>query len=222
MMKVIRSALAVLLLATVACSPGSTAPTATPEVEGPPPAQEPTATEGSPTAAPTGAGPSLRAEGSVEFVAQAQAAFDLLAQCAPDALATVDRYMDLVQESDRSGMLVEQRIFLASEVTAFAPGYQPASQVFWFAGAIVHDSRHVYQAEQGMTTNWDAMSLDERKAIEEDARGVQIEAMRACLPFVEPEPVRTQATGLVNYLQGMQDGTIPCDYCEVEWANRDW
>ena len=218
----IRISYVALLLATLACASRLTAPTATPEVEGPPPAQEPTVSEDSPTAASTGAGPSLRAEGSIEFVAQAQAAFDLLALCAPDALATVDRYMDLVQESDRSGMRVDQRIFLASDVTAFAPGYQPASQVFWFAGAMVHDSRHVYQAEHGMTTNWDALSLDERRAIEEDARGVQIEAMRACLPFVEPEPVRTQATGLVNYLQGMQDGTIPCDYCEVEWANRDW
>lgn len=222
MRPLMRKALGMILLVSKACSPLGAAPTATPEIEGPPPTQEPTATEISPSPVPTDAGPSLRAEGSEVFVAQAQAAFDLLAECAPEAYETVDAYIDLVQESDRSGMLVEQRIFLASEVTAFAPGYQPASQVFWFAGAMVHDARHVYQAEQGMTTNWDAMPLEERKAIEEDARGVQIEAMLACVPLVEPEMVRTQATRLVDYLQDMQDGTIPCDYCEIEWANRDW
>lgn len=146
----------------------------------------------------------------------------MLAACAPDAYETVDAYMDLVQESDRSGMLVEDRTFLASEITAFAPGYQPASQVFWFAGSMVHDARHVYQHEIGMTTSWDSMTLPERQAIEDEARGIQIEAMRAYLPTVEPEAVRNQATGMVNYLQGMQDGTIPFDYCEIEWANRDW
>lgn len=221
-MNSIRGALTILLLATVACSPGAPAPTPTSEIEGPPPPQEATATVVSPSPAPTEVGPLLEAEGSAEFVAQAQAAFDMLAECSPEAYETVDAYIDLVQESDRSGMLVEERTFLASEITAFAPGYQPASQVFWFAGAMVHDARHVYQHEIGMTTSWDSMTLEERVEIEDDARGVQIEAMRACLPFVEPEAVRTQAAGLVNYLQGMQDGTAPCDYCEVEWANRDW
>jgi hypothetical protein len=173
------------------------------------------------TATITTDGSGIELDGPDEFVVQAQSALDLLAVCDPAALATVDTQLEAIVYSDRSGMDVDRGAFLASDTTAFAPGYPPEAQVFWFAGAIVHDAHHRQQAANGATTNWDQLSLQERQAIEHDARAVQLEAMENCLDEV-PEADQSQATGMINYLTGMQTGEIPCDYCEVEWADRDW
>jgi len=79
--------------------------------------------------------------GSDVFVTQTNAALDLLQQCAPEALATADQFLDAIQESDRSGMEVETDTFLVSLTTAFAPDYSLPAQVFWYAGSIIHDAR---------------------------------------------------------------------------------
>jgi hypothetical protein len=214
-----------VVLASAACSPfAGPRPASAGDVEGPVPETQPSATDAFPSAVPASdnpSGPSLRAEGSAEYVARAQAAFALLAACAPEALTTVDQYIDVVLQSERSGMLADEKMFLASDTTAFAPGLPASAQVFWFAGAMVHDARHAYQREMGVTISWDSMTIEERMLIEDDARAVQIEVMRACLPFIDPASA-DQGLRLLDYLQGMQDGTIPCDYCAVEWSSRDW
>ncbi len=159
--------------------------------------------------------------GSDDFVAQTNAALDLLQRCAPDALLTADEYLVAIQESDRSGMEVESGTFLASLSTAFAPDYSLPAQVFWYAGSIVHDARHTWQSMNGMTTDWSILTLEEREAIEADARSVQIAALERCVDFVGPS-ARTEVDWMLQYLVDMQNGVIPCDYCEVEWADRDW
>jgi hypothetical protein len=159
--------------------------------------------------------------GSDAFTAQAEAALALLAACAPDALAEADVYLVDIVESDRSGMDVQAGTFLASEITAFAPGYSQPAQVFWFGGSIIHDARHRWQSENGISTNWDALSLAEREEIEADARGVQIEALQQCLSVVEAS-AQAEAEYMLQYLTDMQAGLIPCDYCEVEWEGRNW
>ena len=63
--------------------------------------------------------------------------------------------------------------------------------------------------------------MSEREAIEADARGVQIAALELCLDFVDPG-ARTEVEWMLQHLVDMQNGIIPCDYCEVEWADRDW
>jgi hypothetical protein len=145
----------------------------------------------------------------------------LLTGCAPDALATADTYVDTILESDRSGMDVYTRTYNVSESTAFAPGYSAEVQVWWLAGTIIHDSRHQWQADNGIDTNWDALTLEEREAIEQDARGVQITAMDICLGQVSDKN-RYQAESLLTYLKDMQSGLIPCDYCAVDWSDRNW
>lgn len=178
-----------------------------------------------PTAAPTATQPSdgsgIDIDGPPQFTEQAQAALDLLAGCDPEALAVADQHLEAIVHSDRSGIDVSAGVFMASDTTAFAPGYPERAQVFWFAGAIVHDAHHRWQAQNGMTTNWDEMTLEQRQQIEHDARGVQIEALEQCLPQI-PQQDRSHAEGMLSYLTGMQDGSIPCDYCETEWAERDW
>lgn len=159
--------------------------------------------------------------GSDEFVAQTYTAFDLLQQCAPEALATADEFLDAIQESDRSGMEVDTGTFLASLSIAFAPDYSLPAQVYWYAGSIVHDARHRWQSQNGMTTNWGILTLPEREAIEADARSVQIAALELCVDFVDPS-ARSEVGWMLQYLVDMQNGVIPCDYCEVEWADRDW
>jgi hypothetical protein len=159
--------------------------------------------------------------GSEDFIAQTNAALELLQRCAPDALETADEYLNAIRESDRSGMEVESGTFLASLSTAFAPDYSLPAQVFWYAGSIVHDARHSWQSKSGMTTDWSILTLEERKAIEADARGVQIAALELCVDFVGPS-ARPEVDGMLQYLLDMQNGVIPCDYCEVEWGDRDW
>lgn len=159
--------------------------------------------------------------GSEAFVDQTNAALGLLERCAPDALTVADEYLDFIRESDRSGMEVESGTFLASLSTAFPPDYSLPAQVFWYAGSIVHDARHNWQSKNGMTTDWGILTLAEREAIEADARSIQITALGACVDFVDPS-ARSEVEWMLQYLIDMQNGVIPCDYCEVEWADRDW
>jgi hypothetical protein len=159
--------------------------------------------------------------GSDAFVTQTNAVFDLLQRCAPDALVIADEYLDAIHESDRSGMEVESGTFLVSLSIAFAPDYSLPAQMFWYAGSMVHDARHNWQSKNGMTTDWSILTLEEREAIEADARGVQIAALEQCVDFVDPS-ARAEVDGMLQYLIDMQNGVIPCDYCEVEWVDRDW
>lgn len=193
--------------------PPSAAPTASPS---PPATSAPR-----PSRTPQFAGIDIRVLGSEAFIAQTLAAFELLQQCAPEALATADEFLDAIQESDRSGMMVESGTFLASLSIAFAPNYSLPAQVFWYAGSIVHDARHNWQSKNGMTTNWSILTISEREAIEADARGVQIAALELCVDFVAPS-ARSEVEWMLQHLVDMQNGVIPCDYCEVEWADRDW
>lgn len=181
----------------------------------------PTSAPASATPAGTPDGSGIEIQGPKEFIEQAQAALDLLATCDPAALAEVDTQLEAIVHSDRSGMDVSGGAFLASNSTAFAPGYSQTAQIFWFAGAMVHDAHHRQQAANGVTTDWDQLNLEERQAIEHDARAVQIEAMESCQEQVA-ESDQPQVKGMISYLAGMQTGEIPCDYCEVEWADRDW
>jgi len=220
-----------LLLAALACGAVERTESTLPPVSAPPSASAAptdakipasaggTATPGSGDGSPQG--PAISLLGSATFVGQAQAALELLASCAPEAVQTVDRHMNAIQESERSGMLVDTGIFLASSTTAFAPGYPPAAQVYWFAGAIVHDAQHSEQKAQGVIVDWSALSLPEREVIEADARGVQIEVLEDCLGALSA-PDQASARYMLAYLQDMQAGVIPCDYCAVEWENRDW
>jgi hypothetical protein len=221
----------ILLLLIVSCAfvdgllatPTQPAPTPTATL---PPSPTPTASP-FPTAtstlepSPIPEAIAILVSGSDAFVTQTNAALDLLQQCAPVALATADQFLDAIQESDRSGMEVETDTFLASLTTAFAPDYSLPAQVFWYAGSIIHDARHSWQSDTGMTTNWSILTLSEREAIEADARGVQIAALELCVDFVEASALN-EIEWMVQYLVDMQTGVIPCDYCEVEWADRDW
>jgi hypothetical protein len=197
----------------------ATQPAPTPTVSPPPSATATITPEPSPT--PMDLALDIQIIGSEAFVDQTIAALDLLERCAPDALIVADEYLDAIQESDRSGMEVESGTFLASLSIAFAPDYSLPAQVFWYAGSIVHDARHNWQSKNGMTTNWSILTLEEREAIEADARGVQIAVLERCVDFVDPS-ARSEVEWMLQYLVDMQNGVIPCDYCEVEWADRDW
>ncbi len=216
-----------LLPAGVACAPvGRTGPATSTTSRPAAPTSAGIPTRAGATATPQSAdrparGPAISLQGSAAFVAQAQAALELLASCAPEALQTVDRHMNAIREFERSGMLVDTGIFLASSTTAFAPGYPPGAQGYWFAGAIVHDAHHSEQKAQGIIVDWSVLSLPERETIEADARGVQIAVLEECFDELSA-PDQASARYMLTYLQDMQAGLIPCDYCAVEWENRDW
>ncbi len=215
-------------LAPTATPTRTASPTGTPSATPIPTAvvaATPTRPPASATATPTATGAAAREfqialSGSDAFVARSGQALNFLNGCAPQYLAAVQQYIGSIQQSSRSGMEVGTGVFMASDVTAFAPGYSAAAQVFWYAGAIVHDARHRWQARQGTPTDWNT-SLAQRQAIEQDARGVQIAALQLCRGQV-PLPARNEADYMLKYLTDMQSGVRPCDYCEVEWQNRNW
>lgn len=159
--------------------------------------------------------------GGDAFIVQTRAALNLLAECAPDALVEADENLYEIREFNRSGMEVDTSTFLASNTTAFAPGYTRAVQIFWYAGTIVHDAHHRAQEQSGVDTNWGNLTNDEREALEADARGIQIAALQQCLPFVQ-KASRSQAEYMIKYLTDMQSGLSDCDYCKIEWENRNW
>jgi hypothetical protein len=160
-------------------------------------------------------------QGSSAFINQANAALDQLTICAPDQLKIADKFITSIIESDRSGMEVDDGSFLASDTTAFAPGYSAALQVFWFAGTIVHDAHHSWQHENGINTDWESLNDTQRAAIETDARIVQIKVLKGCVNSL-PKSVRYQSDTMIQYLQDMQDNPSTCSYCGVEWENRSW
>lgn len=224
-------AVTLVLVLALACNtpvPSQVAPpTATPTTTAPPTmARTPDPPDpDTPTPDPYGGtllpGVDISAFGSDAFLAQTEEALRFLQGCAPDALAFADEYVSSIVESGRSGMMVNQGTFLASETTAFAPGYSAPAQVFWYGGTLVHDARHRWQSQSGTPTDWDNLTLEQREAIEADARAVQIDALEKCLDDL-PEDAQAEGQYLIQYLVDMQDGVIPCDYCEVEWADRDW
>ncbi|MFQ5943558.1 MAG: hypothetical protein ACE5JF_08400, partial [Anaerolineales bacterium] len=150
--------------------------------------------------------------GSATFVSQTENALALLASCAPVALQTADSLLEGIQESERSGMLVGEGVFLASETTAFAPGYSEQAQLYWFAGAIVHDAHHRAQSQQGRTTNWAALTLEERETLEFEAREVQINVLDQCSAEL-PASTQGERSFMLQYLTDMQAGITECDYC---------
>jgi len=163
----------------------------------------------------------IEIRGSGAFVVQTRAALNLLSQCDPDALLKVDTYLDRIQEYNRSGMEIESNTFLASNTTAFAPSYSREAQVFWYAGTIVHDAHHNWQSAHGRNTDWGSLSLEERDALESDARAIQIETLKRCKPYLKSAAQR-EAEVMINYLINMQENPQNCDYCKVEWGDRGW
>jgi hypothetical protein len=206
-------------------TPSTATPTSSPQPSGTP--TQPASTQTASSSVPLPGTPASVSSvdigiiGSDEFVSQTNRALSLLAVCAPNDLAIADGFLNAIEESDRSGMLVDHGVFLASHITAFAPGYSDDSQVFWYAGSIIHDAHHRSQAEQGMTTNWSAMSLEEREALEWDARAVQVAVLKKCGPTL-PADIEWEWAFLLKYLTDMQDGITPCDYCDTEWESRNW
>jgi len=81
--------------------------------------------------------------GDDEFVTQAQAALDLLAQQSPETYDEVASRIDTIESvTAGSGMDVFTKTFKGGDVTAYAPGYGPEDQLLWLAGTIVHDACH--------------------------------------------------------------------------------
>ncbi len=177
--------------------------------------------DASPGITPTPYEAKIAISGEADFVNQTRAAIQMLAKCAPEDLETADTYIESIREFNRSGMEVDTGTFLSSNTTAFAPGYSRDAQIFWYAGSIVHDARHRWQSQNGMVTDWGILNQEQREQIESDARAVQIEALQQCLPLV-PKASREQAQYMLKYLTDMQEGITDCDYCKVEWANRNW
>lgn len=164
---------------------------------------------------------SIELRGNNRFISQTRSALNLLAQCDEQAFLMVDENIDVIMEYNRSGMEVQSNTFLASNTTAYAPGYSREAQVFWYAGTMVHDAYHNLQDAQGINTDWGNLTIEQREALELAAIAVQVSTLERCLPFLK-NSTQKEGEKMLSYLKSMRDGNTTCNYCTVGWEDRSW
>jgi hypothetical protein len=202
--------------ATQASVPTATAPAVaeTPATPTPQPtAPAPTATAVPPTetaptlvpdAAPTTAA-QFQIEGPPEFVAWTEEALQLLRTEAPEWYEQVAASIRTFRSVPAgSGMDVFDKVYLVGEVTAYAPGFPPASQLIWYAGTIVHDSCHSERYDDGLVY------------LGKEGETACLMDQKAALLLIDTD------TYFSDYVQSLIDGAA--DPANAYWtnANRHW
>jgi len=157
--------------------------------------------------------------GTYSFVVQTQSALDFLSECSPDTFAEIPRYIHLVVEFSKSGISPRYKVFSASKKTAFAPGRSQPVQLFWYAGAIVHDARHGWQYHNGLNIkSWDEKTVAEREIFEKDAISTTIPVLQQCTRYV-PQFAQHEIADMLEQMIAKQN---TCDYCNISWMDRNW
>lgn len=142
--------------------------------------------------------------GDERFVAQADAALELLVTEAPGAYAEVLLHISTVESVPAgSGMDVFTKTFRVGDETAFAPGYEEADQVVWLAGTIVHDACHSRLYTDGEVY----IGRDAELACLQD----QLEALLVLSGFA-----------FENYVQSLVDGVDDPENAYWTDDNRHW
>lgn len=79
----------------------------------------------------------IRISGDKEYVTQVKASLELINRSAPEEFANIRRYVGIIEQNERSGMLAyaEPPKYQMSKVTAFY-------SLTWCAGTIAHDAHH--------------------------------------------------------------------------------
>jgi len=168
-----------------------------------------TAVQASPTTAP---GPSPTPEpatieviGDEAFMAWTQQALELIETRAPEAYEEVLASIDTIESVPAgSGMYVEEKRYAVGDQTAYAPGYDEAGQLVWYAGTIVHDAHH------------SALFQDNKPYTGKDAEISCLTVQKAALELLSDDAFFT------NYLQSLIDGAD--DPANQYWnqPNRHW
>lgn len=185
-------------LAARATTPATTAPSTTTPIA---PVRSPSA-KASPS--PVASAP-IAIVGSPSFVAQTNAALDLLRQRAPSFYAEVlAQVITISSVSQGSGMNVANGTYQVGNETAFAPGFKARDQQIWYAGTITHDGHHRFLYQRGLT-------FDGR-----DGELVCLAYQRDALALLTPDPY------FKTYVQGSIDGVD--DPANQYWSdpNRHW
>lgn len=155
--------------------------------------------------------PNITIFGSQVFKDKMKAAFDLLAICAPEDLATADEFLTGIYESNGSyaGAQIyanSTNIQISSNLTGYLPdNYSSSGHTFWYAGAIVHEARHSWQFLQlGLVKDWMSRTPEENNAVEIDALNVQITTFKKCVDDI-PLQQRHEAETILEKFEGMRD-----------------
>ena len=103
-----------------------------------------------------------------------------------------------------SGIVVQEKRFKVGDITAHAPGYPPAQQLIWYAGAIVHDANHSALFSAGQPHSG------------KDAEVACLMVQKAALLKIETNNYFS------SYVQGLIDGAD--DPANQYWTqpNRHW
>jgi hypothetical protein len=200
----------------VACKTSSegTSTTAGPAATQPGEATVPGATatiEAAPTATPqptaTPAAPSIEIVGDDDFKAWTQRALEMIQPRAAEAYAEVTASIDIIESVPAgSGMYVEEKRYAVGEQTAYAPGYDEAQQLIWYAGTIVHDAHHSARYIRG------------DDPLGKDAEIACLTVQKAALELMTDDPF------FRDYVQGLIDGADdPANqYWNQPLENRHW
>lgn len=146
-----------------------------------------------------------------EFKEKIESTFEFLAECAPEDLIFADKYLSGIYESNGSHSGAEiafnsTNILLTSNFTKYLPSnFSVSAQIFWYAGAIVHEARHSWQFQQsGLAKNWTSRTHEENTAMEIDALNVQIETFKKCIDDV-PYEYREEAEIILEKFETLRD-----------------
>jgi hypothetical protein len=92
----------------------------------------------------------VEVRGSKDFQTWTRSALDLLRSQAPSAYKDVLASIKIVEPVEAgSGIYVDEGRFQVGRGTAYAPNYEPAEQLVWYAGTLVHDACHADLHKQG-------------------------------------------------------------------------
>ena len=169
--------------------------------------------------------PNITIFGSQVFEDKIEAAFELLNRCAPEDLAAADKFITGIYEDSNGSYSGAQipfnstNILLTSNFTKYLPSnYSSQAQIFWYAGAIVHEARHAWQFLQpGFVKNWSSRTPEETNAVEIDAINAQIATFKKCVDYIpvqnkdEAETILLKFTELKDKMQELKfspDGTL--------------
>ena len=189
--------LIVLLLAPLAiltaCKSGTASeanePVSTPTVAAATTAMAEVAASATPQPTATPAARVIEIIGDEAFQAWTQRALELIETRAPEAYAEVLASIDVIESvAAGSGMYVEEKRFAVGQQTAYAPEYDEAQQLVWYAGSIVHDAHHSAMFIRG--------DLPTGKEAEVECLTVQ----KAALDLMADDPF------FASYVQSLIDG----------------
>lgn len=163
--------------------------------------------------------PGIEIIGPDKFKAQVNDALAFLGKCDAPALAFVQGEIASVQPGVPSGIDTRTaRVEFGDTEVYGQSNYTHDTAVYWLARGFVHEAEHERQARAGYDI--EATGAGQR-ALEIDAIHAEDAMLHACASFV-PKLSQPQVKAILDYVDGILDGTVKCDTCDTPVDQVSW